>query len=113
MSGRKLIENYYIDINNLADLLGKLVNSYRLLIGGADELNKIALSKKKDVREAIKRADELGEIIDSVIEALELASHNYLDYCSIKSELVKGKMASHHILTELDEELKFDEVNKS
>jgi hypothetical protein len=113
LSGRKLIETYYVDINNLADLLGKLVNSYRLMIGGADELNKIALSKRKDVKEALKRADELGEIIDSVIEALEGASHNYLDYCSIKSEIVKGKMASHHIQTEIDEELKFNEVNKN
>jgi hypothetical protein len=110
LSGRKLIENYYIDINNLTDLLGKLVNSYRLLIGGADELNKIALSKRKDVKEALKRADELGEIIDSVINALEGASHNYLDYCSIKSEIVKNKMGSHHIQTEIDDELKLDEI---
>ncbi len=107
MSGRKLIETYYVDINNLADLLNKLVNSYRLLIGGADELNKIALSRRKDVKAGLKRANELGEIIDNIIEALEGASHNYLDYCSLKSELVKGKMASHHIQTEIDEELKF------
>ncbi len=113
MSGRKLIETYYVDINNLADLLGKLVNSYRLMIGGADELNKIALSKRKDVKDALKRADELGEIIDSVIEALEGASHNYLDYCSIKSEMIKGKMSSNYIQSEIDEELKFNEVNKN
>lgn len=113
MSGRKLIETYYVDINNMADLLGKLVNSYRLLIGGADELNKIALAKRKDVKEALERADELGDIIDHVIEALECASYNYLDYCSIKSELVKGKLGSHHIQTEIDEELKFSEIDKS
>ncbi|MCM0646838.1 hypothetical protein NBE98_00440 [Clostridium swellfunianum] len=112
MSGRKLIETYYSDINNLTELLGKLVNSYRLLIGGADELNKIALSKRKDVKEALKRADELGEIIDSIIEVLEGASHNYLEYCLLKSEFMKGKMAAHHIETEIDEELKFNEVNK-
>ena len=113
MSGRKLIETYYVDINNLADLLGKLVSSYRLMIGGADELNKIALSKRKDVKEALKRADDLGDIIDNVIDALEGTSHNYLDYCALKAEMVTGKMASHHIQTEIDDELKFDEVNKN
>jgi hypothetical protein len=112
LSGRKLIETYYVDINNLADLLGKLVNSHRLIVGGADELNKIALSRRKDIKEALKRADELGEIIDNVIEALEGATRNYLDYCSIKSEIVKGKMGSHHIQTEIDDELKFCEVDK-
>jgi hypothetical protein len=112
VSGRRLIETYYIDINNMADLLGKLVNSYRLLIGGADELNKIALSKRKDVKEALKRADELGEIIDSLIFTIEKATHTYLDYCDVKSEIIKSKMESHYINTEIDDELKFDEVSK-
>lgn len=112
MSGRKLIENYYIDINNMADLLGKLVNSYRLLIGGADELNKIALSKRKDVKDALKRADELGDIIDNIITTLEKTSHSYLNYCSLKAEIIESKMGSHHINTEIDDELKFNEVNK-
>lgn len=110
---RKLIENYYTDLNNLTDLLGKLINSYRLLVGGADELNKIALAKKKEVKEALKRADDLGNIIDEVIEVLEKSSYGYLDYCQTKSELIKDKIASQHIQTEIDEELKFDEVNKS
>jgi hypothetical protein len=113
LSGRKLIETYYVDINNLADLLGKLVNSYRLLIGGADELNKIALARRKDVRNALERVDELGDIIDHIIGALEGASHNYLDYCSLKSDIIKGKLGSHHIETEIDDELKFEELNKS
>ena len=56
-----MIQNYYTDINNLADILTKLVSSYRLIIGGADELNKIALSKKSDVKDALKRADSLGD----------------------------------------------------
>lgn len=108
LSHRKLIEAYYIDINNLADLLSKLVNSYRLLIGGADELNKIALSKRKEVKKALQRADDLGEVIDGIIEALEKASYAYLDYCSIKSEIIKGKMDLHHIHTEIDDELKLE-----
>ena len=58
MPHRKIIEEYCVDINNLADLLAKLVNSYRLLIGGAGELNTIALAHKKDVKDALKRVNE-------------------------------------------------------
>lgn len=108
MSRRKLIETYYIDVNNLTDLLGKLVNSYRLLIGGAEELNKVALAKKKEVKEALNRADELGEIIDNLIFALGKTSSCYLDYCSLKSEIVKCKLNSEHIETEIDDDLKYE-----
>ncbi|MEK6266008.1 MAG: hypothetical protein N2B06_14755, partial [Clostridium sp.] len=80
MSHRRVVQNHYNDINNLADMLSKLVNSYRLLIGGADELNKIALSKKSDVKDALKRADNLGDIIDEVIKVLDGASYSYMSY---------------------------------
>lgn len=112
MSGRKLIETYYVDINNLADLLGKLVNSYRLLVASADELNKIALAKRKDVRKALERVGELGDVIDNVIDVLEGSSYSYLDYCSLKSEIIKEKMGSHYVETEIDDELKYQEVSK-
>ncbi|QGU96064.1 hypothetical protein GOM49_14045 [Clostridium bovifaecis] len=107
MGSRKVIQTYYTDINNLADLLGKLVNSYRLLIGGADELNKIALSKKSDVRDALKRADKLGDIIDEIIEILEKSSDSYVDYCDLKSEIIKGKLNEGYIYTEIEEDLNF------
>lgn len=109
MGHRKVIENYYKDINNLADLLGKLVNSYRLLIGGADELNKIALSRKSDVRDALKRAENLGEIIDDLIKVLDHTSDNYKSYCHLKSEVIKEKMDIDIILNEIQEDLSFKE----
>ncbi|PRR78226.1 hypothetical protein CLLI_18280 [Clostridium liquoris] len=107
MNHRKLVQEYYGDINNLAELLAKLVNSYRLLIGGAGELNTIALSKKNDVKHALKRANELGEVIDEIIEVLEKTSYGYMDYCEMKSQLIEGKIQSKYIETEIDEELKF------
>lgn len=107
MGSRKVIHTYYTDINNLADLLGKLVNSYRLLIGGADELNKIALSRKSDVRDALKRANKLGDIIDEIIDILERSSNGYLDYCELKSEIIKGKLNEGYIYTEIEEDLNF------
>ncbi|MCY6369552.1 hypothetical protein [Clostridium ganghwense] len=109
MGHRKVIETYYNDINNLADLLGKLVNSYRLLIGGADDLNKIALSRKSEVKDALKRAEKLGDIIDDVIDALEDVSHNYEQYCHLKSKIMNEKINTDTIATEIHEDLIFKE----
>ncbi len=106
MARRRVIQNYYDDINNLADILTKLVSSYRLLIGGADELNKIALSKKSDVKDALKRADEVGDIIDETIKVLDDASFSYMSYCKMKTEVMKGKIQIEFIETEIDEELR-------
>lgn len=109
MGHRKVIETYYKDVNNLTDLLGKLVSSYRLLIGAADELNKIALSKKSDVRDALKRAEKLGETIDDLIKILEDTSFNYGAYCQLKSDVIKEKINVDHIVTEIQEDLCFKE----
>jgi hypothetical protein len=106
LAHRKVIQSYYNDINNLADILTKLVSSYRLLIGGADELNKIALSKKSDVKDALKRADSLGDIIDETIKVLDDASYSYMSYCKMKTEIMKGKIQIEFIETEIDEDLR-------
>ena len=106
MAHRRVIQNYYNDINNLADILTKLVSSYRLLIGGADELNKIALSKKSEVKDALKRADEVGDIIDETIKVLDDASYSYMSYCKMKTEVMKCKIQIEYIETEIDEDLK-------
>lgn len=109
MAHRKLIQNYYEDINNIADLLTKLVNSYRLLVGGASEMNSIALASKSDVKKAIKRAEEVGNIIDELIKALEDTSISYIDYCKVKSEIMEKTIELQYIQTEIDEDLKFKE----
>ncbi|MBU3145458.1 hypothetical protein [Clostridium sp. CF012] len=109
MAHRRVIQNYYNDINNLADILTKLVSSYRLLIGGADELNKIALSKKSEVKDALKRADNLGDIIDETIKVLDNASYSYMSYCTMKTEVMKCKLQIEYIETEIEEELKLKE----
>lgn len=109
MGSRKVVETYYADINNLADLLTKLVNSYRLLIGGADELNKIALASKGQIKDSLKRVDKLGDLIDEVIDALEESSHSYLEYCYLKSNLIKGRVNEACLITEIQEKLNYKE----
>lgn len=109
MGHRRVIQNYYADVNGIADLLTKLINSYRLLIGGANELNGITLAHRSDVRDALKRVDKLGEIIDDLMETLEETGGGYLEYCKLKSEVMKYHLEAQYIQTEIDSELKFKE----
>ena len=59
------------DIRILIDILIPLVNSYRLLVGAADEFNGITLAHKSDLEGAINRADDMGDIIDDINRKLE------------------------------------------
>jgi hypothetical protein len=106
LAHRRVVQNYYSDINNLADILIKLVSSYRQLIGGAEELNRITLAKKGEVKDALKRADNLGDIIDETIKVLDNASYSYMSYCTMKTEVMKCKLQIEYIETEIDQDLK-------
>lgn len=107
-SYKELFDSYFIEVNNLTDLLTKYVNSYRLLIGGAGELNGIALARKKEVRDAIKRANQLGDIIDVLLNVIQSVECCYLDYIRIKADVIALKTAQKSIiLTEIDNELLF------
>lgn len=86
MTGRR--SYYYRSVSELAGLLGSLVSSYRYLVGGADEFNRITLADKDDVEDAIERADELGDIVDKLIKELEHQVENYL--CEIKQQYPGG-----------------------
>lgn len=100
------MEDYYNDINNLSDFLAKLVNSYRLIVGGAGELNGIALAHKKDVKKAIKTSNDLLEVINEVICMLEKTSCGYMDYCKLRAQIMESRMQVQYIQTEIDNELK-------
>lgn len=107
MGNRKVIEQYYCDIDNLAKLLTSFVNSYRLLIGGVAELNQITPATKHDVKKAIKRVDVMGDIIDELLESIQECEENYIDYCKIKSDVIACKIQKNIILTEIDQEISF------
>lgn len=109
MGNRKVIDVYYGDVNALVDNLSKLVNSYRLLIGGASEINQITLAKKSEVKAALKRADKLGDVIDDIIDAIDDSVGVYLTYMSTKSESIKCKVEPEYIETEIDQELKLQD----
>lgn len=59
------------DIKLMIEILNPLVSSYRLLVGAADEFNKITLAHKSDLEGAINRADDMGDIIDEINDKLK------------------------------------------
>lgn len=107
MGYNKIMGSYYSELTNLIFLLEKYVNSYRLLIGGAGELNNIALAKKSAVKDALKRVDKVGDLIDDLINILECTETTYLNYVRIKSDILVLKTEKELILTEIDNELLF------
>lgn len=105
MSYRKIIDKECSDLTLLADMLFKLSNSYKLLTGGAADLNGIALARKKDVRDAIKRVEALGEVIDDLIETIDYVDCAFFDYSKLKAEYIACKTNIDIIKAEVDEEL--------
>lgn len=108
---KQLFDSYYIEVCNIAELLSKFVNAYRLLIGGAGELNGIALARRKDVKDAIERANQLGDLIDVLLDALESVECCYLDYIRLKADVIAVKTVEKAILTEIDNELMFQNTS--
>ena len=111
MKYQQLMKQYYGDINNLSQLLQSMVNSYRLLIAGAAELNNINEAKSSYVKVAVKRADNLGEIIDHVIELLDECGEGYFKYIKIVGGHILKNTDNNVILTEVDNELLFQDAS--
>ncbi|GAA0744500.1 hypothetical protein [Clostridium oceanicum] len=105
MGYRKVVNNYYCDVNNLCEILTRLVNSYRLLIGGAADLNSIALARRKQVKDALERVDEVGNMIDEIVCVLEQTNCTYLNYCRLKSKIIRCKLQAQNIQQEIQEDL--------
>lgn len=109
MKYQQLMKEYYGDLSNLNQLLQSMVNSYRLLIAGAAELNNINEARSSYVKVAVKRADNLGEIIDHVIELIDEYGASYFKYIALVGDHVLKNTDSSVILTEVDNELLFQD----
>ena len=111
MKYQQLMKQYYGDINNLSQLLQSMVNSYRLLIAGAAELNNINEAKSSYVKVAVKRADSLGEIIDHIIDLIDECGEGYFKYIKIVGGHILKNTDNNVILTEVDNELLFQDAS--
>lgn len=112
MGTRELFKDYFLEISNLVDILAKYVNAYRLLIGSAGELNSIALARKSDVKDALRRVNELGKLIDCLIKSLDCAQCTYIDYLKLRAKFIEAQATKEIILTEIEQELLFQNANR-
>ena len=111
MKYQQLMKQYYGDINNVSQLLQSMVNSYRLLIAGAAELNNINEAKSSYVKVAVKRADSLGKIIDHIIDLIDECGEGYFKYIKIVGGHILKNTDNNVILTEVDNELLFQDAS--
>ena len=89
-------DSFLKEIYTLNEILTPLVSSYRLSVGAAEELNRIALAHRKDVEAAVDRADDLGHLIDEVQRKLKKYMRGYfaeLDYKLEYMEEIREKAA--------------------
>lgn len=107
-----LAKKQYEDIDNLSVLLKNYVDVYRLLIAGASELYGVNLAEKSEVKKALERVENVGELIDKLISTLERCEGSYLKYCKIKNEYITVSTEKDKIFTEIDNELKFSKLRK-
>lgn len=111
----KIIEDHFSELVKMSGLLKTLVDSYRLLIASASDINTIAIRRTKDVEKAIDRADEVGKLIDEIVKIMDAYEHCYIKYSKVKNEIVsltyeKKKLKNELtdvIQTEIDNELNF------
>lgn len=112
MGFEKIATKQYNDIFNMSGLLNNYVNAYRLLIAGAAELYNINLAKKNEVKKALDRVDEVGQLIDDIVDALGKCEEQYLKYCKIKNEYISSNAHKDMIFTEVDNDLNFQNVKR-
>jgi hypothetical protein len=81
-------EYLHKEICVLNEILTPLVSSYRLSVGAAEVFNKIALAHRKDVEDAIDRADDLGHLVDEVQRKLKKYMKRYFSELDYKLEYI-------------------------
>lgn len=96
---RKKRECLAHEVEELSNILNGLTNSYRVLVDAAEEFNHISFSSKDDVNDAVDRADDVGELIDEVIDTLGYKLKEYLKDIR-KSELCKEEYINLEIMNE-------------
>lgn len=102
-----LAKRHFQDIDNLSALLKNYVDVYRLLIAGASELYGINLAEKSEVKKALERVENVGDLIDKLVSTLDKCEGAYLKYCKIENDYIMVSTEKDKIFTEIDNDLNF------
>ena len=108
----EIFRKHFKEVNNLSAVLSSYANTYRLLVGAAGELNNISKVRKRDLDDALDRVDEMGKIIDSILEVIKENEEAYIKYIKLKSKFIMEKASKDVILTEVEQDLLFENSNR-
>lgn len=101
----KVIHGHYEDLNNLSNLLKNYIEIYRLLVSSTSELNTVPLAKKSEVKDALERIKEVGNLIDDLLNIIKKCEGSYVKYCFLKNEVICENTEKDYIKTEIHNEL--------
>ena len=107
----EIFRKHFKEVNNLSVVLSSYANTYRLLVGAAGELNNISKVRKRDLDDALDRVDEMGKIIDSILEVINDNEEAYIKYIKLKSKFIMEKASKDIIQTEVEQDLLFENSN--
>ena len=108
----EIFRKHFKEVNDLSSVLSSYANTYRLLVGAAGELNNIAKVRKRDLDDALDRVDEMGKIIDSILEVIKENEEAYIKYIKLKSKFIIEKTSKDVILTEVEQDVLFENFNR-
>ena len=103
----KIIQSHYEDLNNLSSLLRNYIEIYRLLISSTSELNSTSATKRSELKHALSRIDDIGEIIDELLKVIKKCEGSYFKYCFLKNEVILQNTEKDKIMTEIHSELEY------
>ncbi len=107
MSLRKVMFEYYQDINGMLDIIAKLTISYQTLVNTANFLNQIGLSHRNDIKEALDRAREISCILENAICTYDSLQETYLNYLKTESSILRKRAIPEQIGIEIEENITF------
>jgi len=104
MAQRRIIESYGRDLGFTIDQLCRLIGSYKILVDTASSVNCITIANKRDIKDALKRAQEVGCLIDELIDVLDCSTWD--NYMKLKTEYINSRLDLCLIETEVEEEIR-------
>ena len=102
-----LIRSHYEDLNNMSTMLRNYIEIYRLLISSTVDLHATSVIKKSEIKHALERIDDVGELIDDLLKTIKKCEGSYVKYCSLKNEVIVANTQKESILTEIHDDIDY------
>lgn len=105
MSYKSVFDIYYEDLSRLVKLLEGYVGSYKLLVSTLTDVNLNVLISRGKKRDAIDQVEQLGYIIDCVLNSIVESQKCYLKYVNLKCSVLQEIITIDFIRLEVEKEI--------